>query len=169
MLFVYRCLVRLYPADYRSEFGDEMVGVFSEAQSTTEKNFLPQALFFTREIAGLLNGALQEHWRVVVGSHSSMSLWSPRRFTMRSGFRFPKSTAALMAVILAGVVLALEKARPIVASNGTPDYPDLIVGVVIIFLAACVLAVAAWAVLFALRRSGVHRLAEIARLPGKSD
>jgi len=166
MLSIYRRLLRLYPADYRSEFGDEMLGVIREAELEIKEGAVSRAVFLLREVAGLLNGALQEHWRSVVGSHPSMSLWSSTRFTMRSGFRFPKSTAALMAIILAGVVLTLEKARSIVASAGEPDYPDLFAGVVVVFLAACVLAVAAWAALFAMRRSGVHRLADVA---GTSD
>jgi hypothetical protein len=162
MLSLYRSLLYLYPAAYRREYGDEMAGVFCEAQSATKKDFRPRASFFLKEVVGLLNGAMHEHWRAVVGSHASMSLWSSRRFTMRSGFRFPKSTAALMAVILAGVALTIEKARPIVASAGEPDYPDLFGGTVVLFVTACVLAGAGWAVLFALRRSGVHRLAEVA-------
>ncbi len=46
---------------------------------------------------------------------------------MRSEFRFPKSTPVLMMIILAGIVLALEKARVIQASfsNGNPPVvPD---------------------------------------------
>jgi hypothetical protein len=168
MLFVFRRLLFLYPVDYRSEFGHEMIGVFREAQSAVKKDFPSQASFFCREVVGLLHGALQEHWRAVTGSHSNMSLWSPRRFTMRSGFRFPKSTAALMAVILAGVILTLEKARLIVASAGEPDYPDLLGGMVVIFLIACVLAVVGWAALFALRRSGVHRLSEVSSSADKT-
>jgi hypothetical protein len=165
MLFIYRCLLRFYPAAYRSEFGEEMIGVFCEAESAAEKDFLPQALFLLREAAGLMNGALHERWRSVVGSHSSMSWWSSRRFAMRHGFRFPKSTAVLMAVILAGIVLAIEKARPIVASAGEPDYPDLFAGMVVIFLTACGLAVVGWAALFAMRRSGVHRLSDMRAAP----
>ena len=42
---------------------------------------------------------------------------------MRSGFRFPKSTAVLMMIILAGIVLALEKARMIQASFSNGNAP----------------------------------------------
>lgn len=159
MLSVYRCLLYLYPPDYRSEFGDEMIGVFSEAESEAKVG-LGRGGFFLREIAGLLNGALQERLRALTGSYSSIT-FSSRRFTMRPGFRFPKSTAVLMSVILAGVILAIEKAQSIVRSAAESDYPDLVGGLVAIFAAACVLAVVAWAALFALRRSGVHRLSQI--------
>lgn len=169
MLSVYRCLLYLYPADFRSDFGDEMLGVFSEAQSDA-KTGLARVAFFLREVAGVFNGALQERLRALNGSYSIMpfSSFTSRRFTMRPGFRFPKSTAVLMAIILAGVLLAIEKAQSIVRSAAQSDYPDLVGGLIAIFVAACVLAVVAWAALFAVRRSGVHRLAQMPTSAGKA-
>ena len=171
MLFVYRRLLRLYPAEFRAEFGDEMTAVIAEARSEA-RGFPAREKFFLHEVTGLLKGALQAHWRAAAGVHASPD-FSSRRFTMRTGFRFPKSTAGLMAVILAGVLLAMEKARSIVrslpsASAGQADYPDLFVGVVAIFVAACVLAAVAWAGLFAVRRSGVHRLSRMGAGGGKT-
>src|ERR1700691_1946422 len=104
MLSLYRCLLHLYPAAYRYEYGDEMAGVFHELQKdirseTQGKGLLLRGRFFLREFAGLLYSALQEHSRSILGSH-----FPPRRFTMRSEFRFPKATPVLMTIILAGVV-----------------------------------------------------------------
>jgi hypothetical protein len=159
MLRVYRQLLNLYPQSYRLAFGDEMLDVFADAQSET-RGFAHRSIFLLREIAGLLKGALNERLRALTGSHEIIP-FSSRRFTMRSGFRFPKSTAVLMAIILAGVLLAIEKAQSIVRSAAESDYPDLVTGMVVIFVAACVLAAVAWVGLFAMRRSGVHRLSKM--------
>ena len=90
---------------------------------------------------------------------------------MRPEFRFPKATPILMAVILAGVILTIEKATAI--QNSLPDtylqqlppiQPEhftFFPAMAVIFLSAYAAAVIGWAVLFALRRSGVHRLSEM--------
>lgn len=89
---------------------------------------------------------------------------------MHNGFRFPKSTAVLMTIILAGVILAIRKGEAIAASlpnvsqpiapiHSAPSYllPGVIAGFIFFYAAG----LTGWAILFALRRSGVHRLADI--------
>jgi hypothetical protein len=174
MLFLYRCLLRLYPAAYRYEYGDEMAGVFSNLRKdvrnkTQGMGLLPRGKFFLREFAGLLYGALQEHSRSITGSNLLPS--SSRRFTMRSEFRFPKATPVLMIIILAGVILTIEKATAIEESLPhaypqqlppiQPEHFTFFPAMAVIFLSAYAVAVIGWAVLFALRRSGVHRLSEM--------
>jgi hypothetical protein len=174
MLALYRCLLHLYPAAYRYEYGDEMTGVFREVHSETSAEGLwPQGVFFVREVAGLLHGALQEHSRAIAGSHPGLlfpSFLQLRRFTMRSEFRFPKATPVLMAVILAGVILTIEKATAIQNSLPythpqlppiQPEHFTFFPAMAVIFLSAYAAAVIGWVVLFALRRSGVHRLSEM--------
>lgn len=89
---------------------------------------------------------------------------------MRDGFRFPKTTAILMTVILAGVIMAIRKGEAIEASlphvsapiapiHSAPSY--LLPGVVAGFLFFYATGLVGWAILFALRRSGVHRLDEM--------
>ena len=168
MLSLYRCLLRLYPAAYRHEYGDEMAEVFREVnREIWGKGLLPRAVFILREFAGLVHGALQEHSRVITGSHL---LFPSRRFTMRSEFRFPKATPILMAVILAGVILTIERATAIQDSlpYANPKLPPIhaehftfFPAMAVIFLSAYAAAVIGWVVLFALRRSGVHRLSEM--------
>jgi hypothetical protein len=177
MLSLYRCLLLLYPAVYRHEYGDEMAGVFSDVlkdmqNETWNKRLLPRGKLFLREFAGLLCGALQEHLRATAGSHL---LFPSGRFTMRSEFRFPKATPVLMTIILAGVILTIEKATAI--ENSLPSaYPQQLPPIqpenftffpamAVIFLSAYAAAVIGWAVLFALRRSGVHRLSEMQAAP----
>lgn len=86
---------------------------------------------------------------------------------MRNGFRFPKTTAVLMTIILAGVIVAIRKGEAIAASlpdvsqpiapiHSAPSY--LLPGVVAGFIFFYGAGVIGWAILFALRRSGVHRL-----------
>lgn len=171
MLFLYRCLLYLYPAAYRYEYGTEMVGVFREVLGERlNKGLLPQGKLLLREFAGLLSGALQEHSRAITGSNLFPS--SSRRFTMRSEFRFPKATPILMIIILAGVILTIEKATAIEESLPLayperlppiqPEHFTFFPAMAVIFLSAYAAAVIGWAVLFALRRSGVHRLSEMA-------
>ncbi len=176
MLLLYRCLLHLYPASYRYEYGNEMADVFSEVRSETHsKGLLPRGKFLLREFAGLLYGALQEHSRAIAGSNLFPS--SSRRFTMRSEFRFPKATPVLMTIILAGVILTIEKATAIEESLPhaypqqlppiQPEHFTFFPAMAVIFLSAYAVAIIGWAILFALRRSGVHRLSEMPDAPRK--
>jgi hypothetical protein len=175
MVSAYRSLLRLYPAAYRAEFGEEMAGVFGEVQSKARvRGHFRAGSFYIREVMGLLFGALEEHARAIAGSRpwafSPLLSFSSRRFRMRSEFRFPKSTAVLMVLILAGVILAIEKATAIQESlpYANPHLPPiqsshftLFPAMAVIFFSAYAAAVIGWAMLFALRRSGVHRLSEM--------
>jgi hypothetical protein len=160
MLFLYRCLLYLYPANYRAEFGDEMNATF-RAASEDAGGLLERAMFLIRELSGLLSGALQER---LIGEADSQLLILSRRRGMRAGFRFPMSTAALMAVILAGVLLAIEKARSVEALMATANLgPGNLTPVAVlapVLALSCLVAAIGWGMLFALGRSGVHRLAE---------
>lgn len=116
MISLYRCLLYLYPSAYRYEYAEEMTVVFREAQTETrKKGIVQQGMFCAREVAGLVFGALRERLRSSTGL-SPEALFPSRRFTMHSEFRFPKATAFLMVVILAGVALAIEKAEAIQVS-----------------------------------------------------
>jgi len=93
---------------------------------------------------------------------------------MRNEFRFPKTTAVLMTIILAGVVLAIQRGEAIQGSLPYanppvgpihPVHSALLPGVLFglaFFYAAGLIG---WAILFALRRSGVHRLDETSVQP----
>jgi hypothetical protein len=167
MLSLYRCLLWLYPSSHRREYGEEMVAVFCAARIEIEtKNVVTQGLFWFREIRGLLGGALEEHMRSLAGSHSWIRL-PTRRFTMHSEFRFPKATPILMALILAGTVLAIEKAQAISASLPhtnppvgpiQPERLTFLPPVLLMFAVAYAAGLIGWAILFALKRSGIHRL-----------
>ena len=169
---LYRQLLRLYPAIHREQFADEMIAVFADVEADTlSKGRLARGVFWTREIAGILGGVLHEHWRALGGD--SVGLWFPtRRFTMRTEFRFPKTTAALMTIILAGVVLAIKKGETISSSPVNPPIGPLppthsvLLGGIFLTLAFFYAAgMIGWVILFAMRRSGVHRLAETAGGP----
>jgi hypothetical protein len=171
---IYRHLLLLYPASHRQVFGEEMIAVFGEMQAeTASKGVVAWSLFCVRETAGIMTGALLEHWRALEGD----PVWPTfpiRRFTMHTEFRFPKATAVLMAIILAGVMVAIKKGEAIVASVphvnqpvGTihPVHSVLLGGIVLglaFFYAAGMIG---WGILFAMRRSGVHRLAETSAGP----
>jgi hypothetical protein len=171
---IYRHLLLLYPASHREVFGEEMIAVFGEMQAeAASKGMIARSMFCVRETAGIMTGAVLEHWRSL-GSDPVWPTFPIRRFTMRTEFRFPKTTAVLMAIILAGVMLAIKEGEAIVASVphvnqpvGTihPVHSVLLGGIVLglaFFYAAGTIG---WAILFAMRRSGVHRLAETSAGP----
>ena len=87
---------------------------------------------------------------------------------MRPGFRFPKSTAALMMIILAGVVVAINQGEEISIAHAEPNaFPgphfNFLPALAAILAVVYALGVLVWAILFALGRSGVHRLADVSR------
>jgi len=169
MLALYRSFLRLYPANHRREFGSEMISVLCERRGEAMARGAPRSALVFREIVGLLGGALSEHVRALSGRDGRLSLpiW---RFNMQASFRFPKSTPALMMIILAGVIVAIEKARAIQASLPDVNPPigaihpiqhTFLPGVVKLVLFFYAIGVVGWAIVYALRRSGIHRLADM--------
>src|SRR5215472_6335981 len=178
MLALYRVLLHLYPARYRCEFGEEMMDVLTEVHAATrERNGLARLGSGAHEAYGLVFGALREHVLNIMGSQGRRRLspmfsqtFLPGRLAMRSEFRFPKATVGLMVVILAAVMLAIEKARAISMSIPHANPP---VGpirpeqamIVQALLATLIWAIGAgaigWAILYALRRSGLQQLSEM--------
>ncbi|SPE31966.1 conserved hypothetical protein [Candidatus Sulfopaludibacter sp. SbA3] len=67
MTFVYRGLLRLYPASWRETFGAEMLAVFAEARGAARHG----AWFCLREFAGLAAGAVREWNRLALRSPES--------------------------------------------------------------------------------------------------
>src|ERR1700687_2499570 len=102
MLSLCRSLLRLYPSGYRDQYGEEMMAVLLEVQAEIrKKGWFGRIVSYAREAGGLLSGALREQARTIAYSHGCR-MYSLRRFSMRSEFRFPKATVTLMAIILAG-------------------------------------------------------------------
>ena len=158
---LYCWLLFLYPRSYRHEFGEEMASVFRQARSGLPPALLSKVSFYRREFCGLLSGSLRVHFDRLFGP--AIPSW---RFDMQPQFRFPRSTVFLMWVILAGVVLAIQKAKLVVnMKQGLPPGTVPVLGSLLFWLypLAVVLAVAGavWGILFALRRTGVHRLANV--------
>jgi hypothetical protein len=166
---VYRQLLRLYPAPHRRQFGEEMIAVFGDIRSdAASRGAVARIVFHIRESAGLIAGAVQEHWRRL-GGDPDVLWFSPRRATMHTEFRFPKTTAVLMTIILAGLVLAIKKGETISSSNVNPPigplpptHSVLLWGIFLTLAFFYAAGLIGWAILFAMRRSGVHRLADTA-------
>lgn len=169
-LGVYRALLYLYPAAYRREYGGEMLTVLGAVQAEVRTEaLLSRAVSFTREVGGLLRGALEEHLRPVYPAES-LTAFCSRRITMRSEFRFPKATVGLMTLVLLAIVAAIEKAKAIsqsVAPSSTPvgrivpPYVSVVPTFLIALAGVCVCGALVWAVLFALHRSGTQRLSDL--------
>jgi hypothetical protein len=169
LLTVYRSLLYLYPESYRHEFGEEMIAVFGEARTHLSPALIANITFHQREFRGLLSGALRAHFDRLFGPAVLFS-----RFYMQPQFRFPRSTVVLMCVILAGVVLAINKAVDVVQlkqgvrPGSNPSWEPML-GAVMLTLGVVLAAVAVvWGVLFATRRTGMHRLEEM-RISGSID
>jgi hypothetical protein len=81
---------------------------------------------------------------------------------MHRQFRFPRSTVFLMCVILAGVTFAIDKAQHIQADRtGAQLRTETAAPLVLTFIIVYIAAAAAWGILFALRRTGMHRLDKV--------
>jgi hypothetical protein len=171
-LTLYESLLRLYPRVYRLQFGDEMLEVFREVEEDVhEKGRLATAKFCLREIGGLFRGALAEHARRIFGGRVPYPL-SSRRFDMRPEFRFPRSAVFLMSIIFAGVILAIEKANTIqvkYAAGADSIWPSLPWFLGLTLLLTCATVMVIWGILFALGRTGVHRLANIRPSTNRTD
>ena len=169
MFSVYRSLLYLYPPAQRHEYGEEMLAALREVQSEAAKQGMAaRNLFWLREVQGLLAGALREHLRTITGSHCPPPIVS-RRLSMRSEFRFPKATATLMTIILAAVVMAIEKATAIqnsILPSSPPVGPiqpahfTFLPTLLLILSLACLVGILGWVILFGLHRSGAQRLAD---------
>lgn len=160
MTTIYGRLLRLYPKAYRDEFSGEMIAIFAELESEAAAQGLAARFrFVIREGAGLFIGVAQEHWRQFV----------TRRFTMRGEFRFPKATWILMTIILAGVLMAINKGEaisvsvPNVSSPMAPIHPasQVVVSWTLSFLLMYVIGVLVGGALFLVRRTAADRAAEI--------
>jgi hypothetical protein len=162
MLSFYRWLLYLYPSLYRREYADEMISVFRDAQAdVSDGSFGERMSFRAHETWGLLAGAVQEQLRFISGSYQLISF---TRFNMRPEFRFPRSTVFLMSIIFTGLILAMEKANTIQVKYGAGSgsiWPSLPWFLGLTLLVTCVTAMIVWGILFALGRTGAHRLANL--------
>jgi hypothetical protein len=89
-------------------------------------------------------------------------------FDMHPEFRFPPSTVFLMSGILAGIVLAIDKATSVELKYGGPTetvWPGLPWFLAAMLALVCLTVVIVWGVLFALGRTGMHRLANVHTWP----
>lgn len=171
MLAVYRTLLRLYPAEHRELFGQEMLAVLvEERDESAQRKLSARGRLVMRETAGLLIGALRERFRVLTHIQDELS-FATGRFALRNGFRFPKTTIVFMTLILCGVLMAIKRGEDIATSvpNVNPPlpvhiqsvHPILLGGMPLFFAFFYAAGLIGWAILFALKRSGVHRLADV--------
>jgi hypothetical protein len=159
-LTVYCWLLYLYPGSYRHEFGDEMASVFHDARSALPKAMAAKINFYRRELCGVFSGAVSAHLDRLFGPAIPFP-----RFDMQPQFRFPRSTVFLMVVIFVGVVLTIAKAMSVsVAYGAAPGsvWPSFISIFGIMPVIVCAVAAVIWGISHSLRRSGVHRLENVA-------
>ena len=159
MTAFYRYLLHCYPADHLREYGEEMLAVFRQAhEAVSSQGVRGRALFYGREITGVLVGALREQ---LCGDWSLL-----RRLDMRSEYRCPRSGIFLMVVLLVAVVAAIESARSISAgeTNAISGWVILrlfVFGASLMCVTGAITGAIGYAILSVLRRTGVERLANI--------
>jgi len=126
--------MRLHPAVDRGRLGDEMIATFR--QLPPQRKGWPRAACFT-------SAKLRQSWLgpfanagKVTGGDSTW-LWSRTgRFAMRTEFRFPKTAAVRMTIILAGVISAIQTGEAIPARFGALDVlPAVLVGLAMFYAA----------------------------------
>jgi hypothetical protein len=166
----FRSLLYLYPAAFREEYGEEMMTVLSAVKLEIQrKGSLARAFWYAHEAGGLVCGAMQEHSRSLFAPER-FPTFPQRRLTMRSEFRFPKATVTLMTIILAAVMYTIEKAKAISESIPQANPPvgpiqpeqfTIVTTFLVVMAGVCGAAALVWAVLFALKRSGTQRLADL--------
>jgi hypothetical protein len=139
-----------------------MIAVFWEAHADIRSGSRRERIAFRiRETLGLLTGAVQEHLRIFSGGSPMISF---TRCDMRPEFRFPKFTVFLMSVIFGGVMVAMKEASAVQAKYGSASdsmwrtFPGFAGWT---FAFALVTVAIVWSILFALGRTGIHRLANI--------
>lgn len=80
---------------------------------------------------------------------------------MQPQFRFPNFTLFLMLVILAGVVLAVAEAGKVAGDALGLSWRTLLSALLFMLLSTASAAAVGWGILYARRRSGVHRLENV--------
>lgn len=167
VLPTFRWLLLLYPAEYRSSFGEEMLEVLSQSLSVARRQGMLSLLTTSiRETKGLLFGAANEHLRECFGKYPWLQV-AGRRLHMRSEFRYPRATVPMMLMILACIMLVIYRARAIearaeISGSVLPSVP-LTFGVALLLTG--IAGAVGWLILHSLRRSGVHRLSEAQTWP----
>jgi hypothetical protein len=156
MLAFYRKLLRLYPPGYFREYGEEMSWVFARtSDDVAAKKLVAQCVFYTHEFSGVIAGAVRQRLLGFDGSS--------RRLEME--FRFPRSTVVLMWVILAGLLMAIAEAKIVAMRYGAIEtrtvWNMLPWFIVVAAVLVCGAGAAVWGVLYALRRTGMHRMEKL--------
>ena len=163
MTDLYRRLLVLYPPLHRYVFAEEMVAVFSEAKAEAwSEGLASRVRFCLREGGGLLAGALTAH-RDALAETYPWCLLPLRRNLMTPERRHPKTSIAFMTLTLGIIVIIIAQAQgfSLALERGIKSWhPHFgLLGSIALFCAvAWILGVAAWSVMFAMRRAGVHRL-----------
>ena len=80
---------------------------------------------------------------------------------MTRGFRFPRWMIVFMSLTLFGVLVAIAKARDVQVPYSTSSSLSILPALVTVLAFAITLAAAVCGVMFAMKRSGVHRLSNV--------
>jgi len=162
MSFIYALLIRLYPAAYREEFGEEMSDVFQQALADARtKGAVAVTKFLTRETAGLVREGLALRFESARALHPVLAQLG-RRLSMERQFRYSRVSISFMAVSLIIVLMAMGRAAEIVHlySPLQKGY-GLVRPLITCLLLANAAGLFVWLVRFAARRSGAHRLEQV--------
>ena len=177
MTALYCWLLKLYPRAHRHRFGEEMLGVFAEAQAETRCTDIRRRLvFYYREFAGLLSGALREQLYAVTLCKQPLEIGGI--MIRQTRCRFPRSAIFMMGFVFVVVVGMIVKIQGVSHFYGRiisgelphqafqwPSYYGLISGIAVVFLLAWAVGIAVWAIAYAMRRTAAQQLGEFEAWP----
>lgn len=106
--WIYRRLLRLYPPDFRDEFGEEMTAVFTQALADTQRQGHPALLiWYGREFASLLAALMQEQRRSWRREEAIMNPTNPVNHTLDTDQSERETPLAILAGMLPFVLFGL--------------------------------------------------------------
>jgi hypothetical protein len=149
---LYRVALRLYPSHHRELFEDEMLAVLAAAyMEVSSSPPLARLRLVLRECAGLISGAMMEHWRSLF-LRGHVDRHERNRFSKRLIYGMVLTCCLVLAAIVSFGFAALHAAHgnnPLLEQSLRPIFP----GIVTILLLANVAGSALSLAIFAARRS----------------
>ena len=150
---LYRWLLFLYPADYRSVFGAEMAEMFDEMHAAACQQGTWRLLTFClRELTGLVRAASHAQIRI----HRTV-LWAERMKTIAGGRAIV--TALILALVANVAAIEMLKSFVLHRHRAQPMLSHEILPAVLAQLILVCGGVVGWVIAFLLGRTGIQRLA----------
>lgn len=169
IISIYCGLLFLYPADYRARFGKEMAEVFRQAYAEAcTQGYFSRFRFCLRELTGVVRAASCEQ-----ANTYGRSWWAAHMRRMVMSRRLHSITVILaMSLVLLAVVVTIETLKTFALQMSvsrpmlSPRFPLAVWEMLAVAYGG---GAVGWAIAFAIRRTGMHRLADMETRSGKNE